>query len=132
MPKTKLPWAVVVSTMPLVSDRTPTPRVCRVVTMSTRSRRLQIAAEPVNFPEDQGLAAAQVGQAGVPLRTVGFGADGGVGVGLQAVRGVQGVELQSGVLVGGGHPCVSDSVAHGHAHYRNPWPRGGSVGLNMG
>jgi len=41
MPKTKLPWAVVVSTMPLVSDRTPTPRVCRVVTMSTRSRRLR-------------------------------------------------------------------------------------------
>jgi len=45
-----------------------------------------------------------------------------------AVRGAQGVELQLGVLVCGGHPCVSDSGAHGHAHYRNPLSRGGSVG----
>ena len=37
----ELSWVVVVSTMPLVSDRTPTPRVCRVVTMSMRSRRLR-------------------------------------------------------------------------------------------
>ena len=89
-----------------------------------------VAAEPVNFPEDQGVAAAQVGRAGLPLGSVGFGSGGGVGV--QAVRGAQGVELQLGVLVGGGDPYVSDSVAHGHARYRNPWSRGGSAGLNMG
>src|SRR5450759_4424847 len=41
MPKTSLPFAVVVSTMPLVSDLTPTSRACRVVTMSIRSRRLR-------------------------------------------------------------------------------------------
>jgi len=80
----------------------------------------QVAAEPVNFPEDQGVPAAQVGQAGVPLRTVSFGPGGGVGVDLQAVRGAQGVELELGVLVGGGHPCIPDSVAHAHGHYRNP------------
>jgi len=89
----------------------------------------QVAPEPVDFPDDQGVAAAQVGQAGVPLGSVGFGSGGGFGVGLQAVRGAEGVELQLGVLVGGGHPCVSDSVAHGHAHYRNPWPRECIAGL---
>jgi len=41
MPKTSLPWAVVVSTIPLVSDCTPTPRPSRVVTMSMRSRRFR-------------------------------------------------------------------------------------------
>ena len=41
MPKTRLPWAVVVSTMPLVNDCTPTPRLSRVVTMSIRSRRFR-------------------------------------------------------------------------------------------
>jgi hypothetical protein len=41
MPKTSLPFAVVVSTMPLVSDLTPTSRACKVVTMSIRSRRLR-------------------------------------------------------------------------------------------
>ena len=81
----------------------------------------------------EGVAAAQVGQAGVPLRAVGFGAGGGVGVGvdLQALRGAQGVELQLGVLVGGGHPRVPDSVAHGRALYRNSYQRRCSVSLNM-
>jgi hypothetical protein len=41
MPKTSLPYAVVVSMIPLVSDFTPTPRASRVVTISTRSRRLR-------------------------------------------------------------------------------------------
>ena len=41
MSKTSLPCEVVVSTIPLVSDCTPTPRASRVVTMSMRSRRLR-------------------------------------------------------------------------------------------
>src|SRR5664280_3512836 len=43
IPNTRAPCAVVVvvSTSPLLSDRTPTPRACRVVTMSMRSRRLR-------------------------------------------------------------------------------------------
>ena len=39
MPKTSLPWAVVVSTMPLVSDLTPTPQASRLVTISMRSAK---------------------------------------------------------------------------------------------
>jgi len=30
----------------------------------------QVAPEPVNFPKDQGVPGAQVGQTRVPLRTV--------------------------------------------------------------
>jgi len=56
MPKTSLPWAVVVSMMPLVKDCTPTPRVSRVVMMSIRSRRFP--AESVDLPDDQGVAGA--------------------------------------------------------------------------
>jgi len=101
MPKTKLPWAVVVSTMPLVSDRTDP---AGLQGGDDVDEVAQVAPEPVNFPEDQGVAAAQVGQAGVPLRTVSFGSGGGAGVDLQAVGGTQGVELQLRVLVGGGLP----------------------------
>jgi hypothetical protein len=41
MPKISLPWAVVVSMIPLVSDLTPTSRSPRAVTMSIKSRRLR-------------------------------------------------------------------------------------------
>src|SRR5450759_5610647 len=46
IPNTTAPCAVVVSTSPLPSDRTPTPRACRVVTMSMRSR-IQPAAQAI-------------------------------------------------------------------------------------
>jgi len=119
MPKTKLPWAVVVSTMPLVSDRTPTPRVCRVVTMSMRSCRLRPSRSIFQMirVSPRRRSARQAFHCGRS-----FGPGGGVGVGFQAVRDAQGVELQLGVLVGGGNPGISDSVAHGHTHYRNSCP----------
>jgi len=75
----------------------------------------QLAAEPVDFPDDQGVAAAQVGQAGVPLWAVGLGSGGGVGVGLQAVRGAQGVELQFGswsAVDTRAYPILSPTATH--------------------
>ncbi len=42
----------------------------------------QVAVEAVNLPDDQGIAWAQVGQAGVPLGSVGFGPARCVGVGV--------------------------------------------------
>jgi hypothetical protein len=46
----------------------------------------QVAAEPVDPPDDQGVARTQIGEAGCPLRPVGLRAAGPVGVDLQAVR----------------------------------------------
>jgi hypothetical protein len=80
----------------------------------------RVAAEPVDLPGDQGVAGAQVIEAGLPLGPVGAGACGAVDVGLQAALGGQGVELEAGVLVGGGHPRVADLVAHWPGAYRNP------------
>src|SRR5450759_2440218 len=88
IPNTTAPCAVVVSTSPLLSDRTPTPRACRVVTMSMRSRRLRPSR-----------SIRQIGEAGRPLRPVGLRAAGPVGVDLQAVLGGERVELQLRVLV---------------------------------
>src|SRR5450759_286102 len=93
IPNTTAPCAVVVSTSPLLSDRTPTPRACRVVTMSKRSGRLRPSR-----------SIRQIGEAGRPLRPVGLRAAGPVGVDLQAVLGGERVELQLRVLVRGRHP----------------------------
>jgi len=116
MPKTKLPWAVVVSTMPSVSDWTPTPRVCRVVTMSTRSRRL--------WPSRSIFQKIRVSPGRrSPRHVFHWGQSALVPVAVLVFRQSAALRASScswGVLVGGGHPCVSDSVAHGHAHYRNP------------
>jgi len=80
----------------------------------------QVAAEAVNFPDDQGVSWAQVDQAGVPLRAVGFGPGVVVGVGLQAVFGAQCVQLHPGVLVGGTDPRIADDVSHDDGLYRKP------------
>ena len=47
----------------------------------------QVPAEAVQAPDDQRVPRAQVGQAGVPLRSVGPGAGGLVGVDLLAPFG---------------------------------------------
>jgi len=67
----------------------------------------QVPAEPVDFPDDQGVARPQVLQAAVPLWPVGFCAGGDVLVDLEAAGGPQGVELKLGVLVGGADPGVN-------------------------
>lgn len=90
-PNTSLLWAVVVSTIPLVSDRTATPAL--VEGGDDVDQIAQVASEPVNLPDEQGVAAAQIGQAGVPLWPVGFGAGDLVRVDLQAALGRQRVEL---------------------------------------
>ncbi len=91
IPNTSAPCAVVVSTKPLLSDRTPTP--ASLQGGDDVDEVTQVAAEAVDPPDDQGVAGAQVGEAGVPLRSIGLGTAGTVGVDLQAVRGGQGVEL---------------------------------------
>jgi hypothetical protein len=85
------------------------PDPARVQSSDDVDQVAQVAAEPVDLPDDQGVAGAQVGQACVPLRPVGPGAGRGVGVDLQAALSVQSVELQPGVLVRGADPRVSSA-----------------------
>ena len=53
----------------------------------------QVAAEPVDPPDDQGVPGTEIGQAGRLLRPVDLRAAGPVGVDLQAVLGRERVEL---------------------------------------
>ena len=62
----------------------------------------QVAVEPVDPPDDQGVARAQIGEAGRPLRPVGLRAAGPVGVDLQAVLGGERVTAGPDRLAG--HP----------------------------
>src|SRR5664280_3452311 len=72
----------------------------------------QVAAEPVDPPDDQGVARAQIGEAGRPLRPAGLRAAGPVGVDLQAVLGGERGELQLRVLVRGRHSVGFALPAH--------------------
>ncbi len=87
---------------------------------------------PVNFPTDQGFAGAQsvrpafhCGRAAlVPVAV-------SVSVSVSFSPRRSGRRAAVGVLIGGGHPCVPDSVAHGHA-LSQPMAALGFCGLNMG
>lgn len=72
----------------------------------------QVAPEPVDFPDNQSVTRTEVLQAQAPLRAVGLGPCRCVLVDLQTPLGVQRVELQLRVLVGGAYSCVPDFVAH--------------------
>jgi hypothetical protein len=90
--------------------RNPTPRSASPVTVSTRWRRG--AAEAVELPDDQGVPGTQLVQQLLQGGAVGAGAAGGLGEHPVAARRSEGVDLELGVLVGGGDPSVAEEMTH--------------------
>ena len=66
------------------------------------------AAEAVKFPDDQGVAGAQLIQELLEDGPVGAGAASGLGEHSIAAGALQGVDLELGLLVGGGDPGVAE------------------------
>jgi hypothetical protein len=70
------------------------------------------AAEAVEFPDDQGVAGAQLVQELLEDRAVGAGAAGGLGEHPIATGRGQSVDLEVGLLVGGGDAGIAKQVSH--------------------
>jgi hypothetical protein len=70
----------------------------------------QGAAKPVQLPDHQGVAGAQLVQDGGELGSVGAGATGAVGEHAVAAGLSERVDLEVGVLVGGGDTSVAEQV----------------------
>jgi hypothetical protein len=70
------------------------------------------AAEAVELPDDQGVAGAQLVQDLLEGGSVGAGAAGGLGEHPVAAGSLQGVDLELGVLVGGGDAGIAEQVSH--------------------
>jgi hypothetical protein len=71
------------------------------------------AAEAVEFPDDQGVAGPQLVQDLFEGGPVGAGAAGGLGEHPVAAGALEGVDLELGVLVGGGDAGIAEQVSHG-------------------
>src|SRR5215216_4345233 len=69
-------------------------------------------AEAVEFPDDQGVAGAQLVQDLLEDRAVGAGAAGGLGEHPIAAGALEGVDLELGLLVGGGDAGIAEQMAH--------------------
>ena len=72
----------------------------------------QGAAEAVEFPDDQGVTGPQLVQDLLESGSVGAGAAGGLGEDPIAAGSGEGVDLELGVLVGGGDAGVAEQVSH--------------------
>jgi hypothetical protein len=72
----------------------------------------QGAAEPVQFPDDQGVAGPQLVQELGEGGPVGAGAAGGFGEDPVAAGSREGVDLELGLLVGGGDAGIAEQVSH--------------------
>ena len=72
----------------------------------------QGAAEAVQFPDDEGVARTQLVQELLEGGPVGAGAAGRFGEHSVAAGALQGVDLELGVLVGGGDAGVAEQVSH--------------------
>jgi hypothetical protein len=72
----------------------------------------QGAAEAVELPDDQGVARAQLVQDLGEGGPVGVCATGGLGEDPVAAGPLEGVDLELGVLVGGGDPGVAKQMSH--------------------
>ena len=70
------------------------------------------AAEAVEFPDDQGVAGAELVQELLEDGAVGAGAAGGLGEHPVAAGRGEGVDLELGVLVGGGDPGIAKEMSH--------------------
>jgi hypothetical protein len=69
-------------------------------------------AEAVEFPDDQGVAGTQLVEDLLEGGAVGAGAAGGLGEHPIAAGDSEGVDLELGVLVGGGDAGVAEQVSH--------------------
>jgi hypothetical protein len=69
-------------------------------------------AQSVEFPDDQGVAGAQLVQDLLEGGAVGAGAAGGLGEHPVAASVLQGVDLELGVLVGGGDAGIAEQMSH--------------------
>jgi hypothetical protein len=73
----------------------------------------QGAAEPVELPDDQGVARPQLVQELLEGGPVGAGAAGGLSEYPPAAGALEGVDLELGLLVGGGDAGIAEQVSHG-------------------
>ena len=71
----------------------------------------QGAAQAVELPDDQGVAGAQLVQDLLQGGAVGAGAAGGLGE-HPVAAGLEGVDLELGLLVGGGDAGIAEQVSH--------------------
>jgi hypothetical protein len=72
----------------------------------------QGAAEAVEFPDDQGVAGPQLVEDLLEGGSVGAGAAGGLGEHPVAAGRREGVDLELGVLVGGGDAGIAEQMTH--------------------
>jgi hypothetical protein len=72
----------------------------------------QGAAEPVELPDDQGVAGTQLVEHLGEDGAVGAGAAGGLGQHPVAAGALEGVDLELGLLVGGGDAGIAEQVTH--------------------
>ena len=72
----------------------------------------QRAAEAVEFPDDQGVAGSELVEDLGEDGAVGAGAAGGLGEHPVAAGGLEGVDLEGGLLVGGGDAGIAEEVSH--------------------
>jgi hypothetical protein len=72
----------------------------------------QRAAEAVELPDHQGVAGAELVQELREGGPVGAGAASGFGEDPVAAGALQGVDLEVGLLVGGGDASVAEQVSH--------------------
>src|SRR5215207_7634234 len=107
--KTSLPPGGVVS-ITSWRLRNPMPRSARLVTVSTRCRRER--PRRVQSPDDQGVVGAQLVEELAVAGAVTAGAAGGLGGCPIAAGALQGVDLELGLLAGGGCAGVAKQVSH--------------------
>ena len=69
--------------------------------------------EPIQLPDDQGVAGAQLVQDLLKDWPVGAGAAGRLSEHPVAAGGLQRVDLKLGLLVGGGDPGIAKEMSHG-------------------
>jgi hypothetical protein len=72
----------------------------------------QRPAQAVELPDDQGVAGSQLVQELIEGGPVGAGAAGGLGEHPIAAGGLKGVDLELGVLVGGGDAGIAKQMSH--------------------
>jgi hypothetical protein len=72
----------------------------------------QGAAEAVELPDDQGVTGAQLVEDLLEGGSVGAGAAGGLSEHSIAAGALEGVDLELGLLVGGGDAGVAEQVSH--------------------
>ena len=70
-------------------------------------------AQAVKFPHDEGVARPQLVQELLEGGPVAAGAAGGLGEHPIAAGTLQGVDLELGLLVGGGDAGIAEQVSHG-------------------